>query len=92
LLITDYLTDNDLLNDAYTTKDKIKKNILVMKQIENNTPDKAMLGDFLQAIDDANMDCNDAHQNQMMQLLFDPTRSANFSRALFDLLAVNDDW
>lgn len=88
LFITDELTDKDLVNYAYTIRDKISENSLVMKQIANNTPEQAMLGDFIKAIDDAIMDSSDAHQNQMMQLLSDPARSANFARIVFDLLVA----
>ena len=86
LFITDELTDKDLVNYAYTIRDKISENDLVMKQIANNSPEQAKLGDFIKAIDDAIMDSSDAHQNQMMQLLSNPSRSANFARIVFDLL------
>ena len=86
LFITDHLTDQDLVNYAQTIKDKISENALVMSQIANNTPEQAMLGDFPKAIDDAVMDSSEAHQNQMMQLLSDPAKAANFSRIVFDLL------
>lgn len=32
------------------------------------------------------MDSSEAHQNQMMQLLADPSKAANFARIVFDLL------
>ncbi|TXL12053.1 restriction endonuclease subunit R, partial [Methylococcaceae bacterium HT3] len=86
LFITDELTDKDLVNYAYTVRDKLSENALVMSQIANNTPEQAMLGDFPKAIDDAVMDSNDAHQNQMMQLLSDPAKAAGFARVVFDLL------
>jgi type I restriction enzyme R subunit len=44
------------------------------------------LGDFSKAIDDAILDSSEAHQNQMMQLLADPSKVANFARIVFDLL------
>jgi len=90
LFITDQLTENDLVNYAYTIRDKVSENELVMKQIANNTPEQAMLGDFPKAIDDAVMDSSDAHQNQMMQLLSDPTKAASFSRIVFDLLKLRE--
>ena len=37
-------------------------------------------------MDDAILDSSDAHQNQMMQLLADPSKAANFARIVFDLL------
>jgi len=86
LFITDELTDKDLVNYAYTIRDKLSENALVMSQIANNTPEQAMLGDFPKAIDDAVMDSNDAQQNQMMQLLSDPAKAAGFARVVFDLL------
>ncbi|WP_021026773.1 type I restriction endonuclease subunit R [Comamonas sp. B-9] len=86
VFVTDKLTDKDMVNYAYTIRDKVGENIKVMKQIENNSPEQAMLGDFSKAIDDAIMDSSDAHQNQMMQLLADPSKAANFARIVFDLL------
>ena len=67
-------------------RDKLSENALVMSQIANNTPEQAMLGGFSKAIDDAVMDSNEAHQNQMMQLLSDPAKAAGFARVVFDLL------
>jgi type I restriction enzyme R subunit len=83
---TDQLTDKDMVNYAYTIRDKVGENIKVMKQIENNSAEQALLGDFSKAIDDAILDSSDAHQNQMMQLLADPSKAANFARIVFDLL------
>lgn len=80
------MTDKDLVNYAYTIRDKISENDLVMKQIANSSPEQAMFDDFIKAIDDAIMDSSDAHQNKMMQLLSDPARFASFARIVFDLL------
>jgi type I restriction enzyme R subunit len=88
LFITDELTDNDLVNYAYTIRDKVRENASVMTQITNNTPEQAMLGDFPKAIDEAVMDSNEAHQNQMIQLLSDPAKAAGFAKIVFDLLRV----
>ena len=86
VFITDHLTQNDLVNYAYTIRDKVRENEQVMTQIANNTPEQAMLGDFPKAVDDAVMDSNEAHHNQMMQLLSDPSKATGFSRVVFDLL------
>ncbi|GAB6142431.1 DEAD/DEAH box helicase family protein [Methylosoma difficile] len=86
LFITDNLTENDMVNYAYTIRDKISENRTVMKQIETNSPEQAMLGDFNKAIDDAIIDSGEAHQNQMLQLLSDPAKAAKFARVVFDLL------
>lgn len=90
LFVTDNLTDKDMVNYAYTVRDKVRENNIVMKQIMNNTPEQAMLGDFAKAVDDAVLDSNEAHQEQMMQLLSDPKRSAEFARLIFDLLRGAD--
>jgi type I restriction enzyme R subunit len=86
LFVTDNLTDQDLVNYAYTVRDKVRENAGVMSQIQNNTPEQAMLGDFPKAVDDAILGSNDAHQDQMMQLLSDPEKAAKFGRVVFDLL------
>jgi len=83
---TEKLTDTDMVNYAHTIKDKIRENALVMKQIKNNSPEQAMLGDFIKAIDDAVIDSSEVHNNQMLQLLSDPARAANFARMIFDML------
>jgi type I restriction enzyme, R subunit len=87
LFITDNLTDQDLVNYAYTVRDKVRENAGVMSQIQNNTPEQAMLGDFPKAVDDAILGSNDAHQDQMMQLLSDPEKAAKFGRVVFELLS-----
>lgn len=86
LFITDSLSDGDLINYAYTVRDKLVENDTVMKQIENNTADQALLGDFPHAIDDAVMDSNEAHQEMMMQYLSNPEVARGFARVVFDML------
>lgn len=86
IFVADQLTDKDMVNYAYTIRDKIGENQIVMQQIENNSPEQALLGDFSKAIDDAIMDSSAAHQNQMLQLLADPKKAAGFARIVFDLL------
>jgi len=87
LFITDELTEKDMVNYAYTVRDKVKENALVMNQLANNSAEQAMLGDFPKAIDDAILNSSDAHQNQMMQLLSDPDKAAKFGRVVFELLS-----
>jgi type I restriction enzyme R subunit len=86
LFITDQLTEKDMVNYAYTISDKVRENNIVMQQIENNSAEQAMLGDFSRAVDDAILDSGGAHQNQMMQLLSDPKRAAGFAKVVFDIL------
>jgi type I restriction enzyme R subunit len=90
LFVTDQLTDKDMVNYAYTIRDKVSENQLVMQQLANNTPEQALLGNFASAVDDAIMDSGDAHQNQMMQLLSDPAKASKFARVVFDLLKLTD--
>ncbi len=83
LFITDALTEADMVNYAYTVRDKVKENVVVMNQIANNSPEQAMLGDFTRAVDDAILGSSEAHQNQMMQLLADPKKAKLFSNLIF---------
>jgi len=86
LFVTDGLTDQDLINYAYTIRDKVRENERVMDQIENNSPEQALLGDFAGALDDAVMSSNEVHQNQMTQYLNSPELQAKFQRVIFDML------
>jgi len=90
LFITDNLTDKDMVNYAYTIRDKVRENERVMRQIENNTPEQAMLGDFPKAVDDAVLDSSEAHKEQMLQLLSDPKKASGFARVIFDLLKLTE--
>ncbi len=86
LFITDALTDRDLINYAYTVRDKLSENAVVMHQIMNNTPEQALLGDFPKAMDDAVLDSNEAQRAMMMQYLSNPEVAKGFARVVFDLL------
>jgi type I restriction enzyme R subunit len=86
LFITDELTDADMVNYANTVKDKVMENELVMRQINENSAEQAMLGDFSRAMDDAIMSSGSAHQNQMIQLLSDPAKSARFGKLVFEMI------
>lgn len=90
LFIIDELTEKDMVNYAYTIRDKVRENKLVMSQIANNTPEQALLGAFPKAVDDAVIDSGDAHKNQMGQLLSDPAKSSGFARVVFDLLKLTE--
>lgn len=86
IFVTDELTDNDLVSYAYTIKDKMGENAVVMSQVANNSPEQAMLGDFQEAVDNAIMDSGQAHENQMIQLLSNPEKAKQFSQLIFELL------
>jgi type I restriction enzyme R subunit len=42
-----------MINYVYTVADKMSENTKMMKQIQNNTREQAMLGEFDSALDDA---------------------------------------
>ncbi len=86
LFITDELTEDDMVNYAYTVRDKVRENNLVMSQLTNNPPAQALLGDFPGAVDDAILSSSDAHHNQKLQLLSDPRKAEQFKQVIFDLL------
>ncbi len=88
LFVTDHLTEQDLVNYAYTVRDKVRENEKVMKQIANNSEEQAMLGDFPRAVDDAILDSGAAHENQKLQLLSDPRKASAFAKLIFDLLKL----
>ena len=87
LFITDELTTDDMINYAHTVKDKVMENAQVMQQIDQNNAEQAMLGDFPKAIDDAILSSSEAHQNQMLQLLSDPSKAAGFAKLVFEMIA-----
>ena len=89
LFVTDGLTDQDMINYAITIRDKVSENNRVMDQIENNSPEQALLGDFAGALDEAVMNSSEAHQNQMMQYLNSKELQAKFQRLIFDMLLAN---
>lgn len=80
------LSDQDMVNYAYTIRDKLGENQTVRLQIANNTPEQAMLGDFAKALETAIMDSSAVHENQMLQLLSDPQKLAQFGRLIFELM------
>ena len=84
--VTDGLTDKDLINYAYTIRDKVSENEKVMDQIANNSPEQALLGDFGEALDEAVMDSSEVHQNQMTQYLNSPALQEKFRQVIFDML------
>ena len=89
LFITDQLTQNDMVSYAYTIRDKVRENELVMHQIANNSAEQAMLGDFNKAVDDAVMSSGEAHQNQMLQLLSDNGKASQFAKVIFEMLKLD---
>lgn len=86
LFVTDNLTDQDMINYAYTVADKMAENTRMMTQIHNNPREQAMLGEFDTALDDAVLDSNAAHIEQMTQLMSDPAKMKQFAHIIYDVL------
>jgi type I restriction enzyme R subunit len=91
LFVTDALSDGDMVSYAYTIMGKVRENTIVMDQINNNTAEQALLGDFSKAVDDAVMDSGAAHHNQMMQYLSSPQLASGFARVIFDLMLAGKE-
>lgn len=91
IFVTDGLSDRDMVNYAYTVRDKVRENGLVMRQLANNSAEQAMLGDFSKAVDDAIIGSSEAHQNQMLQLLGSPEKTRKFARLVFELLQMGGE-
>ena len=81
-----------MISYATTIIGKVQENTLVMTQIANNTPEQAMLGDFPKAVEDAIFSSNEAHREQMMQLLSNSQKMDIFKRVVFDMLSVGRDY
>lgn len=86
LFVTDNLTEKDMINYALTIADKMSENTRMMKQIHTNTREQAMLGEFDTALDDAVLDSNAAHMEQMTQLMSDPAKMKQFAHIIYDVL------
>lgn len=91
IFLMDELTDNDLVNFANTVADKVTENERAMMQFRTNTREQVMLGDFPKAVDDAVIGSNEAHRNQMLQLLSSPDKAKAFSRLVYDLIAFSGE-
>ncbi|HAV4458150.1 TPA: type I restriction endonuclease subunit R [Acinetobacter baumannii] len=91
VFITDKLTEQDMINYVYTVADKMSENTKMMKQIQNNTREQAMLGEFDSALDDAVLDSNTAHNEQTMQLMSDPSKMRQFANIIYDVLASKSE-
>lgn len=86
LFITDGLTNADLVNYAYTIRDKISENKDIMLQLLNNTREQALLGDFPEAYEDAIIEAAAAHSNLSSQALEDALTDDGFRGFILDWL------
>ena len=82
------LTDKDMVSFLHSVGGKLSENSRVMNQMNNNTREQAMLGDFMKAVDDAIIDSSNAHENQKMQLLTSQQKHERFANLLYDYLTL----
>jgi len=80
------LTEKDRLNYMNTIKDKVMENQIVVQQLENNTPDQVMIGDYPNAVQDAVMESLQTHSDLASQLLQNETVSKEFARLLLGVI------
>lgn len=80
------LTDKDRLNYMNTIKDKVLENGKVVQQLDNNTREQIMIGDYPDAVQDAVMDSLHNHNDLASQLLQNPTISKEFARLLLEVI------
>ena len=87
LFLMDELTEKDVVSFLYTIADKVSENGRAMEQLNNNTREQVMLGDFPKAVRDAVIDSSEAQRNQMMQFLSNPDIAKNLPGLVYDLFA-----
>ena len=80
------LSDADRLNYLRTIKDKVMENSAVVAQLENNTPEQVMLGDFPEAFQAAVIDSLENHQDLAGRILRDPYVLRASAKVLLDLI------
>lgn len=81
-------TDGDRLSYLNTIKTKVLENDRVVQQIENNSPDQVLLGDYPHAVQDAVMDSLGKHTDLAGRLLQDDQVAARFARLLLDAILL----
>jgi type I restriction enzyme R subunit len=80
------LTDNDRLNYMNTIRDKVMENQKVVQQLENNTPEQVMIGDYPNAVQDAVMESFQTHNGLASQLLQNEVVSKEFAKLLLEVI------
>ncbi len=86
LFIEDGLSENDMLNYANTIMGKVSENEVAMDQVNNNTKEQAMLGQFPEAIQTAIIDSLDTHNAMAMKALSNELVSKGITSLVFDML------
>lgn len=86
MFMGDNLTEQDRLNFFAWVGDKVTENDTVMKQIENNTSEQVMLGDFPKAVDEAVFACHKVHNDFLGQYLSNPQIAKEFALLIYNRL------
>jgi type I restriction enzyme R subunit len=86
LFAAENLSEADLVSYARTIADKIQENDSVMSQVNNNTPDQTMLGDFPKAVEEAVLASGDAHKELMTQFLSNKALQLGFGKLILEML------
>ncbi|WP_321404472.1 type I restriction endonuclease [Maridesulfovibrio sp.] len=79
-------TDSDGLSYLRTIVDKLRENERVMAQLDNNTPEWAMKGDFPVAVEEAVIDSMETHRDMAMQFLSDEHIQKGLARLILGVL------
>ncbi|RUM65129.1 MAG: type I restriction endonuclease subunit R, partial [Sulfurimonas sp.] len=80
------LTDQDKINYINTVKDKVMENDAVMQQLQTNSKEQVMLGDFPVAVTDAIVDTMDAHNTLATQALSEDKIQQGFAKLILDVI------
>ena len=80
------LTDQDKINYINTVKDKVMENDAVMQQLQTNSKEQAMLGDFPVAVTDAIIGTMDAHNTLATQALSEDKIQKGFAKLILDVI------
>ncbi|RRQ21968.1 type I restriction endonuclease subunit R [Thiohalobacter thiocyanaticus] len=80
------LSDTDRIHYMNTIKNRVMENTSVVQQLENNTADQVMLGDYPNAVQDAVMESLQTHSDMASQILQDNDISTKFARLLLELI------
>ena len=86
LFIEDGLSENDMLNYANTIMGKVSENEVAMDQLNHNTKEQAMLGQFPDSINKAVIESMGIHEKMAMKVLSNEAVAQGFVSLMFDVL------
>ncbi len=86
LFIDAKLSDEDRLNYIKTVADKVRSDLDLMDQVNQNSRDQVLRGNFPDAVSKAVMESFDNHQSMATSILSDERILKSFAAAILDLL------